>query len=68
MGQPQQDTTTCCKVCGHDMKRSRVKLSNNPLTVRCNKCKTVHELKINFPKTEDQQVTDGGQAESLQEG
>lgn len=67
MGQPQKDTTTCCKVCGHDMKNSRVKLSNYPdLTVRCNKCKTVHELQINFPKTEDKE--DGSQAEPLQEG
>ena len=44
------------------MGRSRVKLSNYPLTVRCNKCKTVYELKITFPKTEDKQVKRGDQA------
>lgn len=51
MGQPAKDTTTHCKVCDHDMGRSRCKVIEGGWTVRCNACKTVHNIII-FPKTE----------------
>ncbi len=38
-----------CQMCGHNMARSRVKMSTNPMTVRCNGCKTVFEVRIIFP-------------------
>lgn len=42
--------TIPCKVCGHDMSRSRVKMAT--MTVRCNKCKSVYDVIIKFPKEE----------------
>jgi transcription elongation factor Elf1 len=40
-----------CQFCGHNMSRSRVKMSTNPMTVRCNGCKTVFEVRLTFPET-----------------
>jgi hypothetical protein len=51
MGSP--DTTTCCKVCGHDMKRSRCKAIEGGWTVRCNKCKTQHTITVVFPEDKE---------------
>lgn len=43
-----------CKVCAHNMGRSRCKadLTNGGWIVRCNKCKTVFNVSIVFPKKE----------------
>lgn len=44
-----------CQQCGHNMFRSRVKMDT--MTVRCNKCKTVHEIVITFPKEKQKDLS-----------
>ena len=40
-----------CKKCKHNMGRSRCKFVDySHYTVRCNKCKTVHDVVLTFPK------------------
>jgi hypothetical protein len=41
----EQKFPVFCQFCGHNMSRSRVKITV-PMTVRCNKCKTVFELHL----------------------
>lgn len=50
------DKFVVCQQCGHNMGRSKAKATGldaegNPTwTVRCNKCKTVHDVTVRFPK------------------
>ncbi len=39
-----------CKKCKHNMGRSRCKAQPGGWIVRCNKCKTVYDIIITFPK------------------
>jgi hypothetical protein len=39
-----------CKECKHNMGRSRCKPGPKGWVVRCNKCKTVYDIVITFPK------------------
>jgi hypothetical protein len=39
-----------CKVCKHNMGRSRCKPTNNGWVVRCNKCKTYFEISVKKAK------------------
>ncbi len=46
MGKPGK---TICKVCGHNMGRSRCRVIDGAYGVRCNKCKTVYDIIIKGP-------------------
>lgn len=53
-----QDKNICPK-CHHNMGRSRCKPNpdNDKWMVRCNKCKTIYDVTIIFPSTEDSKVS-----------
>jgi len=54
-----------CKACSHNMGRSRCKVIDGKYAVRCNKCKTVHDIIIRFPETHspNEGADDHGEAE-----
>lgn len=56
MGQPKEDATIC-KVCNHDMGRSRCKVIKGGWTVRCNKCKTHYDIIVVFPDEAKKNMT-----------
>ncbi len=59
--QVKPDTTTHCKQCGHDMKRSRCKaVGDLQWSVRCNKCKTFHTITLKLPEVQSDPCNNPG--------
>ena len=54
-----------CKVCKHDMGLSRVKMTADPWTVRCNNCKSVHEVSLKFPEDKPKSISAGDYAQGM---
>lgn len=49
----KKKSTTICQKCSHDMGRSKCKfIGNGKWEVKCNKCKTVYDISMNFPPRE----------------
>ncbi len=46
---------TICKVCSHNMGRSRCRMIDGKYGVRCNKCKTVYDIIVTFPASHSPQ-------------
>lgn len=44
-----------CKVCSHNMGRSRCRVIDGKYGVRCNKCKTVYDIIIKCPDSHSPQ-------------